>query len=156
MIQQCLRSLLIPALPPLAGAGQGLSARSTPSPATHQPHHQVGEDSNPERGDDEGEHEELLPAGLAAVGDGDAQEEDERPGEHPLDFVPSCLCRGMGGEPEGRETVGYTPATLPARLPFHAKQEDATNMTPSNGLCRMTPLRIVNLEVISAKQMSVC
>lgn len=81
MIQQCLQSLLILAFPPPASARQGLSAQSTPSPATHQPHHQVGEDSDPQRGDDEGEHEELLPAGLAAVGDGDAQEEDEWPGE---------------------------------------------------------------------------
>ena len=103
MIQQCPRSLLILALPPPAGAGQGLSARSTPSPATHQPHHQVGEDSDPQRGNDKGEHEELLPAGLAAVGDGDAQEEDERPGEHPLDFVPFCLCRGVGWSQKGEK-----------------------------------------------------
>lgn len=110
MTQQGLWTLLILALPPLARAGKGLSVQSTPSPATHQPHHQVGEDSDPQRGDDEGEHEELLPAGLAAVGDGDAQEEDERPGEYPLDFVPSCLCRGMRWSQNGEKyTLGYTP-----------------------------------------------
>lgn len=43
-----------------------------PYASTHQPHHQVGEDSDPKRGSDEGDHEELLPARLAAVGDGDA------------------------------------------------------------------------------------
>ena len=45
--QQGLWTLLILALPPLARAGKGLSVQSTPSPATHQPHHQVGEDSDP-------------------------------------------------------------------------------------------------------------
>lgn len=75
-----------------------------PAPATYQPHHDVGEHSNPQRGGDEGDHEELLPAGLAAVGNGDAQEEDEGPGEHPLDLVPSGLCRGKGqSEKGGRE-----------------------------------------------------
>lgn len=67
-----------------------------PAPA-HQPHHEVGEHGNPQRGRDEGDHEELLPAGLAAVGDGDAQEEDEGPCEHPLGLVPSGLC-GEGAE----------------------------------------------------------
>lgn len=75
-----------------------------PAPATYQPHHDVGEHSNPQRGSDEGDHEELLPAGLAAVGNGDAQEEDEGPGEYPLDLVPSGLCRGKGqSEKGGRE-----------------------------------------------------
>ena len=158
MAEQCLSVLLRPALPPLAGARQELSVRSTPTPATHQPHHQVGEDSDPQRGHDKGEHEEPLPAGLAAVGDGGAQEEDEWPGQHPLGFVPSCLCRGMGRSQKGGEkhTLGYTPASLPIGLSFQAKQENATNVTPSNRLRRITQLHTVNLEAILARQLSVC
>lgn len=104
------------------------------SAATHQPHHQVGEDSDPQCGGDESDHEELLPAGLAAVGDGDAQEEDEWPGEHPLGFVPSCLCRGMGqrqkgeGERERNTHWGYTAASQPVGL-FFSSQENATSVT---------------------------
>lgn len=65
--------------------------------ATHQPHHEVGEHCDPQSGRDEGDHEELLPAGFAAVGDGDAQEEDEGPSEHPLSLVAFCLCTGVWG-----------------------------------------------------------
>lgn len=66
--------------------------------ATHQPHHEVGEHGDPQCGRDEGDHEELLPAGLAAVGDGDTQEEDEGPSEHPLSLVAFGLCEGVGVE----------------------------------------------------------
>lgn len=159
MAQQHLSVPLTPALPPPAGARQELSVRSTPTSATHQPHHQVGEDSDPQRGKGEGEHEELLPAGLAAVGDGDAQEEDEWPGQHPLGFVPSCLCGGMGRSQKGggeKHTLGYTPASLRVGLFFQAKQENATNVTPSNGLHRITHLHTVNLEAILARRLSVC
>lgn len=65
---------------------------------THQPHHEVGEHGDPQCGRDEGDHEELLPAGLAAVGDGDTQEEDEGPSEHPLSLVAFGLCEGVGVE----------------------------------------------------------
>lgn len=65
---------------------------------THQPHHEVGEHGDPQCGRDEGDHEELLPAGFAAVGDGDAQEEDEGPSEHPLSLVTFGLCEGVGVE----------------------------------------------------------
>lgn len=68
---------------------------------THQPHHEVGEHGDPQRGRDEGDHEELLPAGLAAVGDGDTQEEDEGPSEHPLSLVAFCLCKGVWDRAKG-------------------------------------------------------
>lgn len=116
----CLRSLLNPALPSPAGAGQGLSVWPTPtSITTHQPHHQVGEDSDPQRGRDEGNHEVLLPAGLAAVRDGDAQEEDEWPGKYPLGLVPSCLCSGRGWSPKGEERNTYRVTHLPIYLSPH-------------------------------------
>lgn len=127
------------------------------APTTHQPHHQVGENSDPQCGNDEGQHEELLPAGLAAVGDGDAQEEDEWPGEHPFGFVPSGLCRGMGWIQKGggeKHTLGYTPASLPVSLFFQARQEHGTNRTPRNRSPRIMQLHI-NLEVILAKPLSV-
>ena len=47
-------------------------------------------------------------------------------------------------------------SSLPVGLLFHAKQENAMNRPPSNGLRRMTELRTVDLEVISVKQLSVC
>lgn len=68
---------------------------------TYQPHHEVGEHGDPQCGCDEGDHEELLPAGLAAVGDGDTQEEDEGPSEHPLSLVAFGLCEGVGGGTRG-------------------------------------------------------
>lgn len=86
------------------------------APATHQPHHEVGEHSDPQSGRDEGDHEELLPAGLAAVGDGDTQEEDERPSEHPFSLVAFCLCKGVwdrAGSGRERKTWGYTAARPP-------------------------------------------
>lgn len=144
------------ALPPPAGAVRTVP----PDPCTHQPHHHVGEDSNPQCGRDEGDHEELLPAGLAAVGDSDAQEEDERPGEHPLGFVSPCLCGGMGwGQKGGGEkyTLGYTPASLPVGLFLQAKQENAIKVTPSKWPHRITHFHNATLEAILARQsVSVC
>ena len=43
---------------------------------THHPDHQVGEDGDPEGGEDEGKHEELLPARFAAVWDGEEEDEE--------------------------------------------------------------------------------
>lgn len=78
---------------------------------THQPHHEVGEDGDPQSGGDEGDHEEPLPAGLATVGNGDTQEEDEGPGEHPLGLVPSGLCRKQRNKEVGEiKTLCYIPS----------------------------------------------
>lgn len=77
--------------------GPQLGRQWAGAPVTHQPHHEVGEHGDPQSGRDEGDHEELLPAGLAAVGDGDTQEEDEGPSEHPLSLVAFCLCKGGVG-----------------------------------------------------------
>lgn len=46
---------------------------------THHPHHEVGEDSDPDSGEDEGEHEVLLPAWLGTVGDGEEKQQQQGP-----------------------------------------------------------------------------
>ena len=79
---------------------------------THQPHHEVGEHGDPQCGRDEGDHEELLPAGLAAVGDGDTQEEDEGPGEYPLSLVAFGLCEGVEEKDIGLHNFLSTPGLL--------------------------------------------
>ncbi len=59
---------------------------------THHPDHVVGEDGDPDGGQDEGEHEVSLPARLGTVGDGEEQQQQQRPREQPLHFAASSLC----------------------------------------------------------------
>lgn len=60
---------------------------------THHPDHQVGEDSNPDGGQDEGGHEEFLPARLGTVWDGDEQQQEQRPRDQPLELAAKVSCR---------------------------------------------------------------
>lgn len=46
---------------------------------THHPDHEVGEDGNPQSGQNEGEHEASLPARLGTVWDGKEQQQEQRP-----------------------------------------------------------------------------
>lgn len=60
--------------------------------ATHHPDHKVGEDSNPDSGQNEGHHEVFLPARLGTVGDGEVQQQQQRPRDQPLEFAADSPC----------------------------------------------------------------
>lgn len=51
---------------------------------SYHPHHQVGEDGNPERGGEEGDHEPAMPAWQNAVGHGVVQQHTQWPWYNPL------------------------------------------------------------------------
>ena len=72
--------------------------------ATHHPHHEVGEDGDPDGGEDEGEHEVLLPARFGTVGDGEEEQQEQRPRDQPLDLVHHTTCTGEGTGMRERET----------------------------------------------------
>lgn len=59
----------------------------------HHPDHDVGEPSNPQGGGDKGQHEPVLPAWFGAVGDGEVEQQAERPGKQPLQFVANTHCK---------------------------------------------------------------
>lgn len=46
---------------------------------THHPHHEVGEDGDPQSGQDERQHEAFLPASFGTVGDGKIEQQEQRP-----------------------------------------------------------------------------
>lgn len=46
---------------------------------TYHPNHKVGEDCNPDRREDEGQHEVFLPARSGAVWDGEEEQKQQRP-----------------------------------------------------------------------------
>lgn len=60
---------------------------------SYHPDHEVGEESNPESGGQEGEEVPALPSRLVAVGDGAVQQEAERPGQQPLQSNTPAICR---------------------------------------------------------------
>lgn len=68
---------------------------SVPSPATHtyHPHHEVGEQGNPESGQDECQHKALLPAWFAAVWNCGKEQEYQWPCQKPFNFVHFSICR---------------------------------------------------------------
>lgn len=59
---------------------------------THHPHHEVGEDGDPQSGQDEGQHEALLPASFGTVWDGEEEQQEQRPREQPFHFVANVPC----------------------------------------------------------------
>lgn len=68
-------------------------ARRWKNVSSHHPDHDVGEAGDPQGGGDEGEHEPVVPARLGAVGDGEVEQQAERPGKQPLQFVASARCK---------------------------------------------------------------
>lgn len=63
------------------------------SNVSHHPDHEVGEDSDPDGRKEEGDHEELLPARLGTVGDGEEQEQQQGPRDQPLALAADAICR---------------------------------------------------------------
>lgn len=55
------------------GLGEKKNKNALHTNYTHHPDHEVGEDGDPEGGQNEGEHEVFLPAGLGTVWDGEVQ-----------------------------------------------------------------------------------
>lgn len=60
--------------------------------STHHPHHEVGEDGDPQSGQDEGQHEAFLPASFGTVRDGKIEQQEQRPWEQPFYFVTNTPC----------------------------------------------------------------
>lgn len=46
---------------------------------TYHPHHEVGEDGDPQSGQNEGQHEAFLPASFGTVWDGEVEQQEQRP-----------------------------------------------------------------------------
>lgn len=59
---------------------------------THHPHHEVGEDGDPQSGQNEGQHEAFLPASFGTVGDGEIEQQEKRPREQPFYLVANVPC----------------------------------------------------------------
>ena len=53
----------------------------------YHPDHDVGEDSYPESGEEEGQHEEPLPARFGTVGHSEEEQEEQGPGDQPFDLT---------------------------------------------------------------------
>lgn len=66
------------------------------TPASHHPNHDVGEASDPQGGEDEGQHEAVLPARRGAVRHGEVQQQAQRPGQQPLQLVTHTSCIHTG------------------------------------------------------------
>lgn len=60
--------------------------------STHHPDHEVGEDGDPQGGEEEGQHEVFLPARLGTVGDGEEQQQEQRPRDQPLKLAADTPC----------------------------------------------------------------
>lgn len=60
---------------------------------SHHPDHDVGEAGDPQGGGDKGEHEPVVPAWFGAVGDSEVEQQAERPGKQPLQFIASTRCK---------------------------------------------------------------
>lgn len=65
----------------------------SPATYTYHPHHKVGEQGNPESGQDKCQHKAPLPAWFAAVWNCGKQHEYQRPCQKPFNFVHFSLCR---------------------------------------------------------------
>lgn len=57
---------------------------------THHPHHDVGEDGDPQRREEEGQHEEALPPWFGTIGYGEEQQHQNGPGNEKLHFIHSA------------------------------------------------------------------
>lgn len=98
-----------------SGLGSTVQPRSRSSQhfkPTHHPHHEVGEDGDPQSGQNEGQHEALLPASFGTVWDGEEEQEEQRPREQPFYFVANVPCSsemtmGGGGGTLVREKLAY-------------------------------------------------
>lgn len=60
---------------------------------TYHPHHEVGEQGNPESGEDECQHKAFLPAWFGAVWNCGKQQEYQWPCQKPFNFVHFSICR---------------------------------------------------------------
>lgn len=60
---------------------------------SHHPDHDVGEAGDPQGGEDKGEHEPVVPAWFGAVGDSEVEQQAERPGKQPLQFIANTRCK---------------------------------------------------------------
>lgn len=65
----------------------------SPATYTYHPHHEVGEQGNPESGQDECQHKALLPAWFAAVWNCGKQHKYQWPCQKPFNFVHFSICR---------------------------------------------------------------
>lgn len=70
--------------------------------SSYHPHHEVGEDSNPQGGSQEGDHEPAVPAWQNTVGHGAIQQEAQWPRDHPLHLRTAATCRA---EAKSRHSV---------------------------------------------------
>lgn len=59
---------------------------------SHHPDHDVGEEGNPQGGGGEGQHEPVVPGRRGAVGDGEVEQQRQRPGNQPLQLIPQTSC----------------------------------------------------------------
>lgn len=84
---------------------------------THHPDHHIGEDSDPNSGEEEGEHEELLPARLSTVRNREEQYQQQGPGDQPLQLVADARCTRHRGEIQSSKFVDG----LSLSMPFNSK-----------------------------------
>lgn len=66
------------------------------SPVSHHPDHDVGEAGDPQGGGSKRQHEAVVPARCGAVGDGEVQEQAQRPSQQPLQLVTKTGCKHTG------------------------------------------------------------
>lgn len=67
----------------------------------YHPHHEVGEDGDPQSGGHKGDHEPAVPAWLNAVRHSAVEQEAQRPRDHPLHPRTAATCEEQGVGQEG-------------------------------------------------------
>lgn len=77
------------------------------SPASHHPDHDVGEGGDPQGGGSEGQHEAVVPARCGAVGDGEVEQQAQRPSQQPLQLVEHARCKHTAGHRVSTEMLHH-------------------------------------------------
>lgn len=67
---------------------------------SYHPHHEVGEDSDPQGGSHKGDHEPAVPAWQHTVRHSAVEQDAQRPGDHPPDPSRPAACHTQEGQSE--------------------------------------------------------
>lgn len=109
--------------------------------STHHPHHEVGEDGDPQSGQDEGQHEAVLPASFGTVRDGKIEQQQQRPWEQPFYFVTNIPCsrkmqkhHGLGSGTTDTVFTQYSHSN-------HRDNENVKSHYWKDGIIKMYPLQ---------------
>lgn len=93
---------------------------------SYHPHHEVGEDSDPQGGGHEGDHEPAVPARENAIGHSAVEQEAERPLDHPRHPRTAATCEEHSGHSGGH--VVKTSRLCQPSIGFWIKKQNGQQM----------------------------